>query len=489
MSSDKGESIGSNEISDVIEYDDEEMINLVSSTYKGYIKHHKSDEDIHTESNSNSSTNSINKYNLKINVSKYPLLIDMSTEDKNKIFMYFINNGYKLYEDTLKHRLSDIESKQEVKSSLLDEKVSTEIFEFMTNSINKLSKELSSKIQSTDDVIDKRITNLVKESTDKLSSNITQINSAVDRITGVSYNSSIKGKAVEKSLEEFLISEFKYSVLENTSKLSNSGDFILSYNNTRIIIESKAYTNDVDTAEVTKLKTDMNKQHINYGVIVSFTSNIAKHSAFDIETIDDKHIIFISNPNNKFSNEQLYNEVSLAVRILSILSTRTTNISVNINKDKISECADKFRNVIGNMSKLKVNMNNIKKEVDQTILMLNEMEITFKQELSNITQEVQSCIEFNEWKQFSFPDWLTTKQSEKKKYNTYYMIYDVCITNDIKYTINSIGDQIALSKDNNNLGYIKLLKSKTSFVKDCESKLELELSENSRELFIKLLTM
>ena len=89
---------------------------------------------------------------------------------------------------------------------------------------------------------------------------------------------------------------------------------------------------------------------------------------------------------NKFSNEQIYNEVSLGVRILSILSTRTTNISVNINKDKITECADKFRIVINNMSKLKANMNNVKKEVDQTIANFDlvNFEFLFKNiEISN----------------------------------------------------------------------------------------------------------
>ena len=438
-------------------------------------------------SNSSITSNSTN-FNLKINLTKYPLLIEMDDIQKNKVLMNFIKNGYKLYEEVIKYKSLQSETIDD-KPSVLDEKTSSEIFDFMNATINKLSKDLSAKIQSTDEYIDKRITNLVKESVDKLSSNINQINSAVDRITGVSYNSSIKGKVVEKSLEEFLTNEFKYSVLENTSKLASSGDFVLNYNNTRMIIESKAYTNDVDTAEVNKLKTDMNKQQINYGIIVNFTSGISKHSVFDIETIDDKHIIFISNPNNKFSNEQIYNEVSLGVRILSILSTRTTNISVNINKDKITECADKFRIVINNMSKLKANMNNVKKEVDQTIATLNEMEISFRQELNNITQEVQNCIQFNEWKQFSFPEWLINKQSDKKKYNTYFMINEVCESLNIKSTINSLGDQIALIKDNNNIGYIKLLKSKTSFVKDCDCKLELELNEFSRELLIKLINM
>lgn len=485
------DSLDTNDISELINYEDE-MDKLIDNKDIEDNQDNSIIYNINSNYNSSSTIQSINNlpknYNLKLNLLKFPLLLNMDNEDKNKIFMYFIHNGYKLYEETLKHRLSESESKKE-KNSLLDENFSTELFDFMTTSINKLSKELSNKIQSTDDYIDKRITNLVKESTDKLSSNIIQINNAVDRITGVSYNSSIKGKVVEKSLEEFLLTEFKYSVLENTSKLSNCGDFILSYNNIRIIIESKAYINDVDTTEINKLKLDMIKQNINYGVIISFTSSIAKHSVFDIESIDDKHIIFISNPNNKFSNEQLYNEVSLAIRILSILSTKTNNISVNINKDKISECADKFRNVISNMSKLRINMSNIKKEVDQTIILLNEMEISFKQDLSNITQEVQSCIEFSEWKQFSFPYWLSTKQSDKKKYNIYYMIYDVCESNNIKTSINTLEDQIALSKDNINLGYIKLLKSKTSFIKECDCKLELELSDNSRDMFIRLINM
>jgi len=438
-----------------------------------------------SESSNSTSSSISHSLNLKINLNNLPLLLDLDDDQKKDILMNFIKNGYKLYEKLIKRK----ESGCDFKPNILDDKISTEILNLMDNSINKLGKDLTTKIQATDEYIDKRITNLVKESADKLSFNITQINSAIDRITGVSYNSSIKGKVVEKSLEEFLTNEFKYSVLENTSKQVSSGDFILSYNSTKIIIESKAYTNDVDTAEVNKLKTDMVKQNINYGIIVSFTSAIAKHTVFDIENIDDKHIIFISNPNNKFSNEQIYNEVSLAVRILHILSTKTTNISVNINKDKITECADKFRNVISNMSKLKSNMGNIKKEVDQTITMLNEMEISFKQELNNITQEVQSCIEFNEWKQFSFPEWLISKQSDKKKYKTYYVIYDVCLDLDINTKINAQGDIIELSKNNNIIGQIKLLKSKTSFVKECDSKLELELNEYSRDMFIKLINM
>ena len=89
-----------------------------------------------------------------------------------------------------------------------------------------------------------------------------------------------------------------------------------------------------------------NKQQINYGIIVSFTSGISKHSVFDIETIDDKHIIFISNPNNKFSNEQIYNEISLSIRIINLLSVRSYNSTIKIDKDKIAECTEKFRNII-----------------------------------------------------------------------------------------------------------------------------------------------
>lgn len=385
--------------------------------------------------------------------------------------------------------------KSKYKSNISNTYISPAIQQEISNSINKLGEDLNDKINK-----------LIKDSTDKINLNVNNMNSSIDkfcgislnsvnamnssidRLSGISFNSNIKGKTAEKNLEDYLKSEFKYEVLENTSGIPNSGDFILHTNNIKIILESKVYKADVNTEEVNKLKYDLVSKNIKYAVMISFTSGIAKHSSFDIESYDDKHIVFISNPSNKFTNEQLYNEISLAIRVLSIISTKSYNSTIKIDKDKIAECTDKFRNVIDGLTKLKINMNNIKRDIENTINTMSELEIEFRTNLKDITNEIQNCIEINEWKKLTIPDWLEARSTDKK-YKVYCMIFDMCNQLQLDVNINNTEERLMLMNKSKLVGYIKLMQRKTVFVKECKYEISLELSIDSGDTFKKLLLM
>jgi hypothetical protein len=436
---------------------------------------------------------------LYIDLYDYPLLISESKANQNILIESFIQHGYKIYEEILSRKNKEISNNIESTSEILcakndntEDKKNNNTKKFIKNeimnSINKLGDELNDKIMNIEHIMNLKISSFIKESTDIISNNIGSMNSSIDRLSGISFNSNIKGKSAERNLEEYLKSEYKYDVLENTSLSNNSGDFILHVNNIKVILESKVYKSDVNTEEVNKLKNDMINKNIKYAVMISFTSGIAKHSSFDIESYDDKHIIYISNPQNKYTNEQIYNEISLSIRIINLLSVRSYNSTIKIDKDKIAECTEKFRNIIDGFMKLKINMNNVKKELEETITMLNEIEINFRTNLKDITNEIQNCIEINEWKKIAIPDWLN-KRVNDKKYKVYCMIFDVCNQLSLDVNINSTEEQLLLSKDSINLGYIKLLKTKTIFVKECKHEIMLELSYDSSETLTKLILL
>jgi len=101
--------------------------------------------------------------------------------------------------------------------------------------------------------------------------------------------SSVKGKTGEKLLEEFLasnLSENEYT-LNIVSKEKHSGDIILSSKKLDIMIDTKYYAGTVPTKEYEKLQRDMKSRNIRCGILVSYSSKIAKFNTTDISIYND----------------------------------------------------------------------------------------------------------------------------------------------------------------------------------------------------------
>jgi hypothetical protein len=99
-----------------------------------------------------------------------------------------------------------------------------------------------------------------------------------------------KGKVGEKLLEDYLTSNLssnEYSI-QVVSKEKHSGDIILASKRVEVMIDSKYYTHTVPTKEYEKLQRDMKSRNIRCGILVSYSSKIAKFNTTDISIYNDE---------------------------------------------------------------------------------------------------------------------------------------------------------------------------------------------------------
>jgi len=162
-----------------------------------------------------------------------------------------------------------------------------------------------------------------------------------------------KGIVGEQSIEEILKNKFKNVIYKNTSKIPHNGDFELDYNNIKILLEIKTYSQIVSCEQIEKLYFDMKHTNINYGIFISNYSNITKHPEFDIDIFSHNSqyyfVIFIS---HFIENIQ---KLNIALKILYSISnvsfSKTVDFTISLEK-KILSMFQEFNSSIKQISKI-----------------------------------------------------------------------------------------------------------------------------------------
>jgi hypothetical protein len=129
-------------------------------------------------------------------------------------------------------------------------------------------------------------------------------------------NSNSTGSYGEEQLEQILTQLFPSALVQNTSKVSNSGDFIVQnreHNRPNILFETKHYTRNVDTEEVDKFIRDV-KQRTCHGIFLSHTSGIVSKKQYQIELHSNNIVVYVLNCN--YEKEK----IKVAVDIIDTLS-------------------------------------------------------------------------------------------------------------------------------------------------------------------------
>jgi hypothetical protein len=99
-----------------------------------------------------------------------------------------------------------------------------------------------------------------------------------------------KGKVGEKILEDYLTSNLstnEYNI-QVVNKEKHSGDIILASKTLEVMIDSKYYNHTVPTKEYEKLQRDMKSRNIRCGILVSYSSKIAKFNTTDMSIYNDQ---------------------------------------------------------------------------------------------------------------------------------------------------------------------------------------------------------
>jgi len=196
---------------------------------------------------------------LSINLSRYPLFSRLPDPE-----------GYILAILDQQHAVFKAQDK-----SLLSY-TSSEVFSLVEETCNKrLETVLTSLKDTCSRKLDPLLDNL-KDSTDGLveyKNKLPCLEKSVER-----------GKVGEKVLDEFLTSRLSpndYDI-RLVSKTNHTGDIIVSKKNLEIMIDAKYYASTVPTKDFEKLKNDMNAKNIRCGILVSYSTKIAKFSTTDM---------------------------------------------------------------------------------------------------------------------------------------------------------------------------------------------------------------
>jgi len=158
----------------------------------------------------------------------------------------------------------------------------TEVFGIVEESCNK---KLDCVLESMKDTCSRRLDPLI-DNLHRSTTTLAEYNSRLPCLE----KSVDKGKVGEKLLEDYLttnLSSNEYSI-QVVSKEKHSGDIILASKRLEVMIDSKYYNHTVPTKEYEKLQRDMKSRNIRCGILISYSSKIAKFNTTDISIYNDE---------------------------------------------------------------------------------------------------------------------------------------------------------------------------------------------------------
>ncbi len=145
----------------------------------------------------------------------------------------------------------------------------------------------------------------------KIQEELGEVRRTVERLGEVfSKNSQRRGERMENVFEELLNSSFPSAEIERTSGKSKAGDFIISLDGGRFLLDVKNYTNNVPVKEIEKLKRDVLENKVEAGIMISMGSGISSVEKIGIRMAGKVPVILL--PNNGTDMEMLRFAINLA---------------------------------------------------------------------------------------------------------------------------------------------------------------------------------
>jgi len=232
------------------------------------------------------------QHNINIDENKYPLLFTIKKKELDNIIHKIFDTGYKcLYPNT---------------------------------------KNLDTNINNYD-----------------LVNKINTLETTLEKLIGLSSTSSRKGEIGENLIEKIITDKYGDITFTDMSKTDHSGDAWINFDsfNDKIMLEIKNYTNKVNKDEVIKMKNDMKTNNINWGIFISWNSNINNYREFDIDTFNHQGqvytIILISNLSNDIDR------IDMGIQIIKkLISNYSTSENFPWVTNKIKSDLDKLNELI-----------------------------------------------------------------------------------------------------------------------------------------------
>jgi hypothetical protein len=157
-----------------------------------------------------------------------------------------------------------------------------------------------------------------------------------------------KGKVGEKLLEDYLISNLsanEYSI-QVVNKEKHSGDIILASKRLEVIIDSKYYSHTVPTKEYEKLQRDMKSRNVRCGILISYSSKIAKFNTTDISIYNDQDGLLCCILILGFA-EKIPQSILQAIYFMEVINAKILEKSIPIESVKDSRFGDILKSYNG----------------------------------------------------------------------------------------------------------------------------------------------
>lgn len=335
---------------------------------------------------------------------------------------------------------------------------------------NSLFRPLTADLNHIKDTIDDLKEEVIEE-TSSTKEQCVNLNNAILKLTGNISTSSLKGKIGENFVENILTNHFPDDTVKQTAMTGHESDFhLISSEYPNILIESKIYTNIVNSNEIEKFFKDLETTGIEYGVFISLTSGIIKHKRFDYEFSRGKHVIFI--PNAGFDGHNLIYAILFLRELSKISKENLINESLFKNKkNMINTILQNFDLTYTQLIKLKTKSMEFKNIVDKQLLSLTTEIIESELIIKNIiettkksildTMSLDNCCEdYISKNNHNYDEFITDLSKQK---NTKNLATHVKLLQDYSFTMNQNEKNHIFFEKKDIIIDLKVMKSKCIF--------------------------
>jgi hypothetical protein len=191
-----------------------------------------------------------------------------------------------------------------------------------------------------------------------------------------------KGKVGEKLLEDYLTSNLsanEYSI-QVVNKEKHSGDIILASKRLEVMIDSKYYTHTVPTKEYEKLQRDMKSRNVRCGILISYSSKIAKFNTTDISIYNDQDGLLCCILILGFA-EKIPQSILQAIYFMEVINAKILEKSIPIESVKDSRFGDilkSYNGVYGLLRTFESHKKTVTESLSSLERQMNEQIITMK---------------------------------------------------------------------------------------------------------------
>lgn len=383
--------------------------------------------------------------NLKISKADFPVLDTIKKKDLNKILLTILQTGYDVHFPSLNKIENNIEYKE------------------LLTTIQTLKNEFKEELNNSE----------IKEK-------IGLLESSLNKLIGLSSNSSRKGNLAENILEDIFSKRYGDIQFERKSQVAHSGDaWLYLPDNKKIMLESKNYTTVVNKDEIIKLQSDMINHHIRYGLLVSFNSSIQGMKEMDLHTfIHNKEtysVICISNLSNDL------HKLDLGIQILrKLINHLDLTASDWIFKD-VNQGLQELNEIIQKNYVLKDSFYTMEKDMHKLLSTYHITLRDYQYEIENKINDIMSKI--NNEQTDTYIE-LLNKYKDKKILSLLDRFIDIVRVKKWDLAYDEDSDKWIINKKGK---YIGLFKTQTKKIllklQDNEYKLILDDDENNKIIF------